>query len=78
MNISEFFIFVGLIFDSLWYSIAMNCGGRLRTTPEKSLMRRALFFCPELSPVIAFTPSRVSLSFPKPSQLKNPISITSF
>ena len=45
MNISEFFIFVGLIFDSLWYSIAMNCGGRLRTTPEKSLMRRALFSC---------------------------------
>ena len=45
MNISEFFLFVGLIFDSLWYSIAMNCGGRLRTTPEKSLMRRALFFC---------------------------------
>ena len=47
MNISEFFIFVGLIFDSLWYSIAMNCGGRLRTTPEKSLMRRAFFFCPK-------------------------------
>lgn len=23
----------------------MNCGGRLRTTPWKSLMRRALFYC---------------------------------
>ena len=35
-------------FSSQWYSIAMNCGGRLRTTPEKSLMRRALFFFPNL------------------------------
>ena len=37
------FLKVLAYFLMLWYIINTNCGGRLRTTPWKSLMRRVLF-----------------------------------